>query len=106
MRKLTCEICLPDITQYYDDIYDIVENNQRLISMAIRHPQGSKLLNSGRVVVLRDPVRRQLETLETLLTSPLAVFQIVQHRDSVEVGSSTSCRNHRENQDILDVSFS
>jgi antiviral helicase SKI2 len=59
MPKLNCEVCLPDINEYYDDSYEIVANNQRLISMATGHPQGAKLLASGRVVVLHDGVRYQ-----------------------------------------------
>jgi antiviral helicase SKI2 len=61
MPKLSCEVCLPDINQYYNDSYDIVANNQKLISMAMGHPQGAKLLASGRVVVLHDGVRCQHE---------------------------------------------
>jgi antiviral helicase SKI2 len=57
MPKISCDVCLPNINQYYDDSYDIVANNQKLISMAMGHPQGAKLLASGRVVVLRDGVR-------------------------------------------------
>lgn len=59
MPKISCEVCLPDIHQYYDDSYDIVANNQKLISMAISHPQGARLLASGRVVILRDEVCSQ-----------------------------------------------
>ncbi|KIM88714.1 hypothetical protein PILCRDRAFT_2912 [Piloderma croceum F 1598] len=54
MEKLSCEVCLPDINGYYDDSYGVVAINQNLISMAICHPQGVKLLASGRVVVLHD----------------------------------------------------
>jgi antiviral helicase SKI2 len=57
MQKLSCEVCLPDINRYYDDSHDVVENNQKLIALAIGHPQGAKLLTSGRVVVLHDGVR-------------------------------------------------
>ncbi|KAF9011054.1 antiviral helicase [Cyathus striatus] len=53
LPKLTCDIC-EDIQTFYDDMYDIVERNQRLLEMAVGHPQGAKLFTSGRVVVLRD----------------------------------------------------
>jgi antiviral helicase SKI2 len=56
MQKLDCEICTVDIDSYYDDINEVVKLNQKLIDMAVRHQQGSKLLSSGRVVVLRDNV--------------------------------------------------
>jgi antiviral helicase SKI2 len=59
MPKLSCDVCLPDINEYYDDCYDIVTNNQKLISMAIGHSQGAKLLASGRVIVVRDGVSGQ-----------------------------------------------
>lgn len=56
MPKLDCELCLPDIGRYYDDSFNVVVNNQILLSMAASHPQGSKVLASGRVVVVRDGV--------------------------------------------------
>ncbi|KAK7063867.1 ATP-dependent RNA helicase [Favolaschia claudopus] len=54
LPKLSCDVCQPDINEFYDDSYSIVSLNQRLLSMAVGHPQGAKLLASGRVVVLRD----------------------------------------------------
>ena len=56
MAKLDCNICLPDIDLYYDETSEIVEKNQRLLEIALRYPEGSKILNAGRVVVLRDGV--------------------------------------------------
>lgn len=56
MPKLSCELCLPDINHYYDDSFKIVSKNQSLLSMASGHPQGSKLLAPGRVIVVRDGV--------------------------------------------------
>ncbi|KAI0931412.1 hypothetical protein AcV5_005097 [Taiwanofungus camphoratus] len=53
-QDLACEDCLPDIEQFYDTSFDIVECNQALLSMAASRPQGAKLLTAGRVVVLRD----------------------------------------------------
>ncbi|CAK5264477.1 unnamed protein product [Mycena citricolor] len=54
LPKLQCEICEADISQCYDDSFKIVASNQKLFSMAVSHPQGSKLFTPGRVVVLRD----------------------------------------------------
>ncbi|KAJ7070626.1 antiviral helicase [Mycena amicta] len=54
LPKLSCDVCQPDIESFYDDSFAIVSANQRLLSMAVGHPQGAKLLSSGRVVVLRD----------------------------------------------------
>ncbi|KAJ7610948.1 P-loop containing nucleoside triphosphate hydrolase protein [Roridomyces roridus] len=54
LAKLSCDICQPDINSYYDDSFAIVSANQRLLSMAVGHPQGAKSLASGRIVVLRD----------------------------------------------------
>ncbi|KAJ7204463.1 antiviral helicase [Mycena pura] len=54
LPKLNCNVCQPDIEGFYDDSFAIVSFNQRLLAMAVSHPQGAKLLASGRVVVLRD----------------------------------------------------
>ncbi|KAF7302996.1 ATP-dependent RNA helicase [Mycena kentingensis (nom. inval.)] len=54
LPKLSCDVCQPDISRFYDDSFAIVAANQRLLTMAVGHPQGTKLLSSGRVVVLRD----------------------------------------------------
>ncbi|CDO73133.1 hypothetical protein BN946_scf185007.g187 [Trametes cinnabarina] len=54
MPQLSCDVCSLDIEAYYDTSFNIVEMNQRLLAMAAATPQGSKLLSSGRVVVLRD----------------------------------------------------
>ncbi|KAI9057026.1 antiviral helicase [Trametes sanguinea] len=54
MPQLSCDICSSDIEAYYDTSFNIVEMNQRLLAMAAATPHGSKLLSSGRVVVLRD----------------------------------------------------
>jgi len=56
MPKLDCNVCLPGIDLYYDETAEIVEKNQRLLEIALRYPEGSKILNAGRVVVLRDGV--------------------------------------------------
>ncbi|KAJ3482942.1 hypothetical protein NLI96_g6642 [Meripilus lineatus] len=51
LPKLSCEVCLPDISKYYDQVAEIIQCNDRLVS---RHPQLPKILSAGRVVVLRD----------------------------------------------------
>ncbi|KAF8204296.1 ATP-dependent RNA helicase [Mycena galopus ATCC 62051] len=54
LPKLSCDVCRPDINEFYDDSFAIVSLNQRLLTMAVSHPQGVKSLASGRVVILRD----------------------------------------------------
>lgn len=54
LQKLDCEQCMTDIKAHYDDINEAVELNHRLVDMAVRQQQGSRLISSGRVVVLRD----------------------------------------------------
>ncbi|KAK7465266.1 Antiviral helicase ski2 [Stygiomarasmius scandens] len=54
LHKLQCEVCGPDIEQYYDDSAEVINLNQRLLTMAKGDRRGTKLLESGRVVVLRD----------------------------------------------------
>jgi len=54
LQKLSCGICLQDIEAFYDDSFKTVELNQQLLNMAVRYPQASKMLTTGRVVVLKD----------------------------------------------------
>ncbi|KAJ7103133.1 antiviral helicase [Mycena belliarum] len=54
LPKLSCDVCQSDINSFYDDSFAIVSSNQRLLTMAVSHPQGAKTLASGRVVILRD----------------------------------------------------
>ncbi|KAG9222318.1 hypothetical protein CCMSSC00406_0002653 [Pleurotus cornucopiae] len=54
LPKLSCEICQEDIDMYYDMSLDVIECNQRLLEMASNHPQASKSLVPGRIVILRD----------------------------------------------------
>lgn len=75
MPTLSCEVCNPDIAQYYDNSWKIVEKNQRLISMAAGHPQGAKLLSSGRIVVLRDGVCSQEYTFSICWLTNLQHFR-------------------------------
>ncbi|THV06548.1 ATP-dependent RNA helicase [Dendrothele bispora CBS 962.96] len=54
LQKLQCDVCEPDIEQYYDDSAEIISLNKRLVTMAKRDRRGVKLFEAGRVVVLRD----------------------------------------------------
>ncbi|KAH9486365.1 Putative ATP-dependent RNA helicase [Psilocybe cubensis] len=54
LPRLDCPKCLPDIEHHYDQTRDIIEKNQSLLEMALSQSQGSKILNAGRVVILRD----------------------------------------------------
>jgi antiviral helicase SKI2 len=56
LPKLNCDVCSTDIYALYDNSYEAVRLNHQLLSMAATHPQGVKLLSSGRVVILRDGV--------------------------------------------------
>lgn len=66
MRRLECDICLQDIEDYYDTTVNIIDNHQRLLTMATENPHGAKLLSAGRVVILRDGVskRRLVKNLD------------------------------------------
>lgn len=59
MRTLDCDVCLQDIEEYYDTTVDIIDHNQRLLSMAAGNPHGANLLSAGRVVILRDGVSKR-----------------------------------------------
>lgn len=59
MRSLDCSVCLQDIEEYYDTTVNIIDHNQRLVSMAADNPHGARLLSSGRVVILRDLVSKR-----------------------------------------------
>ncbi|KAH9858296.1 antiviral helicase [Lenzites betulinus] len=54
MPQLSCDICSQDIEGFYDMSLSIVEKNLSILNMATTTPHGSKLLSSGRVVILRD----------------------------------------------------
>jgi len=57
LPSLDCAICQTGIDIYYDETLVIVENNQKLLGIALEQPQGFKTLVPGRVVILRDGVR-------------------------------------------------
>lgn len=54
--KLKCDLCLSDINAFYDESFEILALNEKLLTMALGHPQGAKSLSNGRVVILRDGV--------------------------------------------------
>ncbi|KAF9075050.1 antiviral helicase [Rhodocollybia butyracea] len=54
LQKLQCDVCNPDIEEFYDISAEIVDLNRRLLSVATRLARGSKTFDAGRVVVLRD----------------------------------------------------
>ncbi|KAJ7508688.1 ATP-dependent RNA helicase [Mycena galericulata] len=75
LPKLSCDVCQPDINAYYDDSFAIVAANQRLLSMAVSHPQGAKSLASGRVVILRDGHFRSNNLAVLLKPAPVATSE-------------------------------
>ncbi|KAG9042495.1 hypothetical protein FS837_010810 [Tulasnella sp. UAMH 9824] len=54
LPKLQCEICNNDIELLYEISAEVVERNQKIISLALANSQGSKMFGPGRVVILRD----------------------------------------------------
>ncbi|KAI6136281.1 ATP-dependent RNA helicase [Pisolithus sp. B1] len=54
LPTLECNICLKDIETYYESSQTIVSCNNELLEMVVKHPSNQSILNSGRVVVLRD----------------------------------------------------
>lgn len=55
LQKLECDVCIPDISAFYDDSFEIMALNERLLTMAAES-RGVKSLLGGRVVILRDGV--------------------------------------------------
>ncbi|KAF5392467.1 hypothetical protein D9757_002240 [Collybiopsis confluens] len=54
IQKLQCDMCNPDIAEAYDLSAEVARLNHSLLNLATRHPRGSKILDSGRVIILRD----------------------------------------------------
>jgi antiviral helicase SKI2 len=77
LPKLNCDVCLPRIEDLYDASNEITNLNQHLLELASNHPQGLKLLSSGRVVILRDGVcmafHCSIKTLIHLVVTLLAL---------------------------------
>lgn len=58
LPDLDCAVCHPDIELFYDESLKIVEETQKLLSIALKQgPQASRTFGPGRVVILRDGVR-------------------------------------------------
>jgi len=75
MRRLDCDICSQDIEEYYDTTVDIIDQNQRLLSMAAGNHHGARLLSAGRVVILRDGVsKRRFVKISAARTERLTEF--------------------------------
>jgi hypothetical protein len=56
LPSLDCTICGPDISAFYDISAELHRINTGLVHDAASHPQGNKLLSSGRVVMLYNKV--------------------------------------------------
>ncbi|KAI0095241.1 antiviral helicase [Irpex rosettiformis] len=55
LRKLECDICMPAMEQYYDDVVHIVELNHKLLTVDDAYSRkGRKQLLNSRVVILSD----------------------------------------------------
>ncbi|KAG9011591.1 hypothetical protein FRB93_002652 [Tulasnella sp. JGI-2019a] len=54
LPKVDCDVCAPDIRLLYDVSAEILNTNEKIITLASTHPQGLKILTPGRVVVLND----------------------------------------------------
>lgn len=98
-------MCLQDIEDYYDTTVDIIDHNQRLLSMAADNPHGARLFSSGRVVILRDVVSkrrfvrrfdRRPEGLTKSSLHPIA-FQF-ERRGAAQTRTGSG---FRRNQDVL-----
>ncbi|KAJ2918359.1 hypothetical protein MD484_g2046, partial [Candolleomyces efflorescens] len=75
LSALECDICLQDIEAYYDSCYDVVKKNQTLLQLALASPQGSKLLSTGRVVVVRDSHFSKGNLAILLKQAPVPAFE-------------------------------
>ncbi|KAG5647663.1 hypothetical protein DXG03_008386 [Asterophora parasitica] len=71
LKNLDCDICLTDIGSFYDESFRIVALNQKLLSMAVAHPQGAKTIAGGRVIILRDGHFRNYTLAVLLKAAPL-----------------------------------
>ncbi|KAI0081161.1 ATP-dependent RNA helicase [Panus rudis PR-1116 ss-1] len=54
LPKLSCDVCNPDISQYYDDSSAIVEYTNHMHQFASIQPTSTKHFTPGRIVILRD----------------------------------------------------
>lgn len=56
LPALDCAVCQTDIDLYYDESLKIVEENQKLLGIALEQGSRTRTLGPGRVVILRDEV--------------------------------------------------
>ncbi|TFK77500.1 antiviral helicase [Pluteus cervinus] len=70
MTKLDCSTCQPAIDTYYDTSLEIVHYNAKILQMAVHHPQGTKILAPGRVVIVHDSHFRTSNTAILLRSAP------------------------------------
>lgn len=78
LPDLDCAVCHADIDLFYDESLKIVEENQKLLGIAL--DQSSRTLGPGRVVILRDGVCH--------FSSPSKAN--TQHRNSISTTTSPS----------------
>ncbi|EMD42321.1 hypothetical protein CERSUDRAFT_90937 [Gelatoporia subvermispora B] len=92
--ELACDVCLPDIYRFYDISADVVEHNQKMLTLALKHPQGGRILAPGRLVILRDAHFRSNvgvllkggETVDNVKS--FFVLVLVDHETKRKAGSS------------------
>ena len=54
LQKLDRETSIPDLDTFYNVSAALTDVNAYIVDFAIGHPQGSKIVSAGRVVLLRD----------------------------------------------------
>ncbi|TFK26711.1 translation repressor [Coprinopsis marcescibilis] len=72
LPPMECDVCGEDIEGYYDDCFDVIKKNHNLLNFAVSKPQGSKILASGRVVVIQDGHFTSCTLAILLKTAPVA----------------------------------
>lgn len=95
MPKSDCDICSQDIRTLYNMSAHIVDLNLTMLNLAAASPQSAKILAQGRIVVLRDDVRRRY--CRTCLVYNALVLAFSKQCCSCLEGRSSS----REYQDVL-----
>ncbi|KDQ12068.1 hypothetical protein BOTBODRAFT_189538 [Botryobasidium botryosum FD-172 SS1] len=81
LPKLDCEVCTPDIRVYYDASGKLVRLQEKILSMALKSPQGVKYFTPGRVVILRDGHFRNNAAV-LLKPAPLSTSEVLEHHRS------------------------
>ena len=98
MRRLECDVCLQDIDDYYDTNVSIIDHHQRLLAMAADSPHGSKLLSSGRVVILRDGVSKRRLVKKIYRTDRKRLTEFSPPFHSISNPMSGCCSNLRRHR--------